>query len=108
MIAAGRISAVEIKAEIAAGKAATVAVVDAGVVVVDAVAADAPPVQEARPAAATCRHQNTPRRKAETSSAPVSLVADTINAASSLADSNLVVSNRAALTIAARKPDRVP
>ena len=61
MIEAAKTSAVETKVEIAAAKAAIVAVADDGDVVVDAVAADAPPAQEVRLAVATCRHQNTPR-----------------------------------------------
>jgi hypothetical protein len=108
MIEAAKTSAVETKVEIAAAKAAIVAVADDGDVVVDAVAADAPPAQEVRLAVATCRHQNTPRLKVEISNVPANPVADTISAASSPAVSNLAVNNRAALTIAARKPARVP
>lgn len=94
-----------IKAEIVVVIVAETVAVGASDVAVDAVAAavDDRPAPEAQQAAAICRRQSTPRRKA-TSNARPTHVAATTNADSSLADSNPADSNLAALTIAVPKP----
>lgn len=106
LAAAARTSAVAIKAEIAVVIVAETVAVAASDVAVDAVAAAAADdlqAPEAQPAAAICRRQSTPRRKATSNAPPIHVVA-TINADSSLADSNPAERNLAALTIAAQKP----
>jgi hypothetical protein len=102
MTAAARISVVAIKVETAAGTVA-VGASDAAVGAVEV--ADDHPDREAQPAAATCRRQNTPLRKAEISSDQAIPVGVTTHADSSLADSNLEVNSLAALIIAVRKAE---
>ena len=101
-IEADRTSAVAIKVVIAAE---TVAVGASGAVVGAVEVADDHPDRQAQPAAAICRRRNTPLRKAEISSAPLTPVVDTIHADSSHADSNLVVNSLAASTIDAPKAE---
>lgn len=99
-----------IKVEIAVVIVAETVAVAASDAEVDAVAAaaavDDPQDPEAQPAAAICRRQSTPRRKATSNARPIHAAATT-SAGSSLADLNPADRNLAALTIAAPKRARV-